>query len=482
MEEVKLRKTNNISEEELIDWLKFYINFGEIVNDTFPAKGACSWYPYGYSLIKKVLHLASIILIKEAKFKEIVLPSFVHGEDFMKECQNIKDFSERVYWSPLYKEDDLHVVTPTIEAQLGALYSKWLQENKKLPFKYFTIRGVGRYETGRTIPLWKERNVWPFFEGLTAHNSESDFLTTIKQQVDFMEIFFDKLGIPVLVVERPKVNPRLNEYSERRIEAVTITKDKRVVILANIYDLGEIFSKVYDIFYKIKNTKHYALTSAIGLSGRVLATLLTINGDKDGFVLSPSLAPIKLAILPVYSRESFTKLAKKIEVFLNKKGIISETFPAISSLGKRRKKIKAMGIPFIVEIGENEVRKSSLLLKDRFSNISVECEIKKLPLLIKRRSKILDESIKEKAFKEFKLLTKSVKSKKELLLNLKDEILTESFFCDDPNCYNQIVKLSKTEIIGRNYNTKTYKKHKCVVCGRKASQSIYFGIKWKGEK
>jgi len=158
---MKVGQLNNLTEEKLMEWLKSYLDFGEIVNDDFPSKGVSSWYPYGYALIKNILKLASNILIKNAGFQEIVLPSFVHGEDFMKECRHIKDFSEHVYWSPLYKEDDLHVVTPTIEAQLGSLYARWLRDSKALPYKYFTIRSVARYITGRTIPLRKNRDLWP---------------------------------------------------------------------------------------------------------------------------------------------------------------------------------------------------------------------------------------------------------------------------------------------------------------------------------
>lgn len=343
---MNIQKPNILSEELLIEWLKSYLEFGEIVNNDFPAKGSSSWYPYGYALIKNVLKLASTLLIKNAGFQEIVLPSFVHGEDFMKECRHIKDFSERVYWSPLYKEDDFHVVTPTIEAQLGSLYTKWIKNNKTLPFKYFTIRGVGRYETGRAIPLWKERNVWPFFEGFSAHNSSTDFKLTINQQVKFMEDFFKALGIPILIIERPKLTTRLKKYSELRIEAITITPDKRVVILANIYDLGEIFSKVYDMSYFIGDTKHYVLTSAIGLSGRVLATLLAMYGDKNGFVIPPSIAPILVSIVPIYDKSNLNKLADKLEKYLLKNNISTRVFPATSSLGDRRRKIQAMGIPF----------------------------------------------------------------------------------------------------------------------------------------
>jgi len=46
MEGEKIKKTNNLSEEGLIEWLKAYLDFGEIVNDNFPSKGASSWYPY----------------------------------------------------------------------------------------------------------------------------------------------------------------------------------------------------------------------------------------------------------------------------------------------------------------------------------------------------------------------------------------------------------------------------------------------------
>lgn len=471
----------NPSEEELVEWLKSYLDFGEIVNDDFPAKGASSWYPYGYSIIKNILQLASF-LIKNIGFEEIVLPSFVHGEDFMKECRDIKDFSERVYWSPLYKEDDLHVVTPTIEAQLGSLYAKWLSQGKRLPFKYFTIRGVGRYETGKTIPLWKERNVWPFFEGLTAHNKKTDFTVTIRQQVSFMKTFFKTLGIPVLIIERPKISRRLKEYSEKRIEAITITKDKRVVILANIYDLGEIFSKVYDITYSIKNAKYYALTSAIGLSGRVLATLLAINGDRDGFVIPPSIAPILVAIVPIYEKAALHKMSNVLKNYLSKNGISSEVFNAKSSLGERRRKIVAMGVPFLMEVGKEEIRSSMLHIKQRGFSTTIQTKIKNLPRTIKVQSKILEKAIKTKTMEQFNLLNRSAKSKEEFLHFVEDEFLTKAPFCDKPFCYEKAAECTGKEIIGRAYNIILNDRTKCVNCGKSAVQSLYFGVKWKGEK
>lgn len=479
----QVSQTINISEEELISWLKYYLNFGNIINDEFPSKGASSWYPYGYALISNILNLASHLLIKHAGYKEIILPSFVHGDDFMKECKNIKDFSERVYWSPLYEKNDLHVVTPTIEAQLGAMYTIWLKKRLgKLPFRYFTIRSVGRYETGKTIPLWKERNVWPFFEGLTAHRSKSDFNNSIKKQVDFMKKFFSDIGIPVVIVERPKIHERLKEYSERRIEAITITKDKRIVILANIYDLGEIFSKVYDISYMDAGNKEYVLTSAIGLSGRVLAALLVITGDENGFILPPSTAPIKLAILPISMNSQIRKLINNIKNNMNKKGIRTEEFYSSKSLGERRTKVTAMGVPFILEIGKNEVDSLKLNVRIRGTNEIVASRINNLAFNIEKQEKRVEKLMKKKAQRNFNKLTKDAKTKSKFLDFLEDDLLTRAPFCDNANCYNHALSLCKKELIGRDYIARLDRTDKCIFCRDKAKQILYFGVKWKGEK
>lgn len=473
-----------VSEEELIVWLKYYLNFGEIINDDFPSKGASSWYPYGYSLMLNILNTASYLLEKHAGHEEIILPSFVHGEDFMKECRNIKDFSERVYWSPLYRKDDLHVVTPTIEAQLGSMYAKWLkQKSKKLPFKYFTIRSVGRYETGKTIPLWKERNVWPFFEGLTAHESKFDFNNSIKRQVKFMKDFFRKINIPIVIVERPKVDKRLNEYSEKRIEAITITKDRRIVILANIYDLGEIFSRVYDIGYSdIDNKKTYALTSAIGLSGRVLAALLAITGDDRGFIMPPSIAPIKLAILPINATLRIKKLANNIKRIMNKKGIKTVEFYDTKSLGRRRTKIAAMGIPFLIEIGMNEVKSLKVNIRIRETNKTIKTKINMIPAIVNKQEKIIEKLMQQRNQKNFHRLTRDAKSKTDFLNYLENNLLTKALFCNNVDCYSYALTLCKKEIIGRDYFTHPGKNKKCIFCGNQARQSLYFGVKWKGEK
>ena len=297
-----------------------------------------------------------------------------------------------------------------------------------------------------------------------------------------MKEFFEILGIPVLIIETPKITPKLQEYSERRIEVITITQDKRVVILATIYDLGKIFSKVYDISYSVKNTKYYTLMTAIGLSGRVLATLLTINGDNKGFIIPPFLAPVLVAILPVYDKNILNKQAKKIEKYLLSKEITSKVFLATSSLGERRRKIKAMGIPFIIEIGPNEIKSSVIQVKQRIETNVVNCSLEKLPKIIKTQCKSLEKTIKSRAVGQFKLLNCTAKSKVDFLYFAKNELLTKASFCDKSTCYEGISKQTGKKIIGRAYDESLDSKDKCIICGKTAVQNLYFGVKWRGEK
>ncbi|MCX6705220.1 MAG: His/Gly/Thr/Pro-type tRNA ligase C-terminal domain-containing protein [Candidatus Woesebacteria bacterium] len=299
-----------------------------------------------------------------------------------------------------------------------------------------------------------------------------------------MKSFFAKLGIPILILERPRINKRLQEYSEKRIEAITMTKDRRVVILANIYDLGIIFSKVYGIFYNSKedNKENYALTSAIGLSGRVLAVLLALNGDEKGFVLSPNIAPIKVAIIPISDKPPVNKMVRKITSELKKIMITSRVFFVTSSLSERRKKIQAMGVPFIIEVGERELKSSQISLKVRSDLNSVQTQIEKLGETVRDQHSVFSKYLESKAKNEFESLNRMANSKKEFLDLAKEEFLIKSLFCDNPGCYTKIIGYSKMEILGSAYGKFSEGKSKCLVCGKAATQTIYYGIKWKGEK
>jgi prolyl-tRNA synthetase len=167
---------------------------------------------------------------------------------------------------------------------------------------------------------------------------------------------------------------------------------------------------------------------------------------------------------------------------LSKAGISSKIFPATSSLGERRRKIKAMGIPFTVEIGPNEIKRSEVQIKQRIPLTVISTKVMQLPSALRIQSRSLEKVIKSRAFKQFKSLNRIAKSKKDLLDFTKNEFLTKATFCDEPTCYKKASKITGKEIIGRAYEESLRDKSKCIICGKKAIQNLYFGVKWKGEK
>jgi prolyl-tRNA synthetase len=476
---MRLKREENFKEEEFNSLLKNFLREGEIVDDYFPAKGISSWYPYGHMIMENIL-LKAKKLLEKINFREITLSSFINGEEFLKECRAIKDFSERVYWSPVFIGDDYHVVKPTIEAQICSLIS----ENHKefsVPLKIFTVREVGRYETGKTFPIWKERNVWPFFELFSVHEKKNELVDTIKQETLFMKIFFREIGLPVLIVSRPKIIKRLQEYSEKRIEAVSITPYNRVVVLANIYNLGNIFSKVYSL--KGKNNK-YLQMSTLGFSGRVLISAVSFLANHEGLLIPPQISPFDVEFVLVHDESVVINYAEEIKRKLKNKKIKFFSQEEIrSTYGERKRKAVKKGSILLIFIGEKEVATNTVLIKNQLSN--KEEKISKFGLAEKIEKLLI--KIKLDYEKTSKLRLKSTIVEAKTLTKAKNNInnnrLSISSFCENENCLIDAEKSTNSEIIGVPLNShKRLVSRFCLNCGKKASQNVILGKKWKGEK
>lgn len=471
-------KEDNFKEEEFNSLLRGFLGKGEIVDDYYPIKGAATWYPYGLAIMENILAKAKNLLEKE-NFKEIIFPSFINGKEFLKECRVIKDFSERVYWSPVFKKNDYHVITPTIEAQICSLLSEGHKEIS-IPLRIYTIRNIGRYETGKTFPIWKERSVWPFFELFSVHKKRKELKEIIEKEVSFMKNFFKLIGIPVFIVTRPKISKRLKEYSEKRIEAISITPYNRVVVLANIYDLGNIFSKIYKLRQK---SGSYFQMSTLGFSARTLISAISFLANRKGLLVPLSIAPFIGEIILVQNKEEVRNYAQVIKKKLARSGInLYLTGKTAGTFGMRKRKATIKGNPLLFIIGEKEVRNNTVYIESqllsqpkRFSKNNLD---KKIIELIKKMNINYDK------LANFKLNSRLANSKnlKQLKELLKNDYLVTVPACQNKKCLVNLELETGAEIIGVPWNKKTLIGSKCVICNNKAYQNIIMGKKWKGEK
>ncbi|MFH1392497.1 MAG: His/Gly/Thr/Pro-type tRNA ligase C-terminal domain-containing protein [bacterium] len=468
-------KKNDFKEEEFNSLLRSFLKNGEIVDDSYPIKGASTWYPYGFAIMENILKKAKAMLEKE-NFNEIILPSFINGEEFLKECNIIKDFSERVYWSPVFRKSDHHVVKPTIEAQICSLLSEKHKEIS-LPLHIYSIREIGRYETGKTFPIWKERSVWPFFELFSAHKKKEELKSIIELEINFMRNFFKAISIPVFIAARPKISKKLQEYSEKRIEAVSITPYNRVVVLANIYDLGNIFSKTYKL--KQKNGS-YLQMSTLGFSGRTLISAISFLANRKGLLVPPSITPFIGEIILVQNKKKVINYAQVIKERLGIDFYWEEK--TTGTFGIRKRKAITKGVPLLIIIGEKEIKKRTIYVESRLLSRPKEISMNNLD---KEMNALIKEiSINYNRLANFRLNSQMVNSQKsgQLKKMLKSDYLVTVPTCQNKKCLTSLELDTGTEIIGVPLDKKILVGNKCIVCNKKAHQNIIMGKKWKGEK
>jgi hypothetical protein len=278
-----------------------------------------------------------------------VLPTLIPAAEFALQDE-IKSFFDRVY--RVRDSDRLRgdfVIKPTIEAQVSRVYRVW-SSTRAMPFRVFTRRSVGRYEGGKTSPLWKERIVWPFVEAHAALPSRACVASEIDALAAATAAFARECALPLLTVERLKTNKRLAEYAHRRLEAVTIMPSGKVSALTSIYDLGDRFSRVYDV-----RTAAGELAPMVnfGFSGRLILAMLAHNARDALPVHPPSVAPIQLAVVAQAAADAAP--AEAFASHCRTSGIRAVTIEGRGPVERRIVRAKELGAPLLAAVHENEL-------------------------------------------------------------------------------------------------------------------------------
>ena len=68
----------------------------EIIDNRYPVKGMCVWFPFGFAIKKNVYGIIRELL--DPDHQETQFPLMIPENEFMKEAQHIKGFEEEVYW------------------------------------------------------------------------------------------------------------------------------------------------------------------------------------------------------------------------------------------------------------------------------------------------------------------------------------------------------------------------------------------------
>jgi len=306
--------------------------------------------PYGYAIWEKMQSVLDK-LFKDTGHVNAYFPIFIpksffskeasHVEGFAKECavvthyrlKNAPDGQGVVVDESAKLEEEL-IIRPTSETIIWDTYKNWIHSYRDLPLLINQWANVVRWEMRTRLFLRTAEFLWQ--EGHTAHATEKEAfdetLTILNLYADFAEKW---MAIPVVKGVKSPSERFAGAIDTYAIEA--LMQDGKALQAGTSHFLGQNFAKAFDVkFLNKENQLEYVWATSWGVSTRLIGALIMAHSDDHGLVLPPKLAPIQVAIVPVF------KDAEQLEV-------ISEKVIPI------RNELEAMGIS--VKYDDRETQK-----------------------------------------------------------------------------------------------------------------------------
>jgi prolyl-tRNA synthetase len=487
MEEKKQKVTFKIDKiEDFSEWYNEILSRAEIVDKRYPIKGMDVLLPYGYRMHENIMDALEKIL-NENGHQKLLMPSLIPEEEFKKEAQHVKGFEGEVFWvthGGLRELDMRLLLRPTSEVPLYHMFSLWIRSHTDLPLKIYQTCTIFRYETKATKPLIRVREI-PWNEAHTAHNSKEEAGQQIQNAwKHYIELIQDHLGITGLALTRPIWDKFPGAEYTTVMDA--LMPDGRVLQIAGIHNLGQNFSRIFDINYEDTTGKRaLAYQTCYGVSTRLLAATLSIHGDTYGLVIPFPIAPIQVIIVPILYKGTEHKIMEKcieIEDLLRKVGIRAEVDDDVNKTpGDKFYFWEMKGVPIRIEIGPKELQNKVLTVfrRDKRERTKIDqegCEDEILGLgreilgsLRKRSTRALEKGIQ---------CVRTLEGLEEHINKISGFIKIP--FCDIEDvkaneCAEGIKQKTTAEIRGVLYPTPEIAEDndRCLICGKQAKHLVY---------
>ena len=285
--------------------------------ETSDVRGCMVIKPYGYAIWEK-MQAQLDKMFKETGHVNAYFPLFIpksylskeanHVEGFAKECAVVTHYRLKndpngggVIVDPDAKLEEELIVRPTSETIIWNTYKKWIQSYRDLPLLINQWANVVRWEMRTRLFLRTSEFLWQ--EGHTAHSTKEEAIAEAEQMLHVYGKFAEEwMAMPVLKgvkTENERFAGALDTYC---IEAVM--QDGKALQAGTSHFLGQNFAKAFDVKFATKEgTEEFVWATSWGVSTRLMGGLIMTHSDDNGLVLPPKLAPIQVAIIPIYKNE-----------------------------------------------------------------------------------------------------------------------------------------------------------------------------------
>jgi prolyl-tRNA synthetase len=371
--------------KDFSEWYGDVIAHAEMA-DYSPVRGCMVIRPHGYR-IWELMQGALDAMFKATGHRNAYFPLFIPMSFLAKEAEHVEGFAKEVALvthtrlratgkagakavevDPASALEEPLVVRPTSETIIYAMFAKWIHSYRDLPLLLNQWANVVRWELRTRLFLRTTEFLWQ--EGHTAHVDEPDAEREARTILGLYRRFAEEwMAMPVLTgvkTESEKFAGALRTYA---IEA--LMQDNKAIQGGTSHNLGQNFSKAFNVQYQTATGGlAYVWNTSWGVSTRLIGGLIMTHSDDNGLVAPPKLAPVQVAIVPIWKsdeeKSQVSAVGLQLKADLDKAGVRVE-LDLRDNLkpGAKYFEWEALGVPVRLEIGPRDIAAGQVMLARR---------------------------------------------------------------------------------------------------------------------
>ena len=354
--------------------------------DYSPVRGCMVIRPHGYRLWE-LMQRALDDMIKATGHRNAYFPLFIPMSFFAKEAQHVEGFAKEVAVvthtrlratgktgadaiavDPSSALEEPLVVRPTSETIIYAMFAKWIQSYRDLPLLLNQWCNVVRWEMRTRLFLRTTEFLWQ--EGHTAHVDEADAEREARTILGLYRRFAEEwMAMPVITGAKTDSERFAGALRTYAIEA--LMQDNKALQAGTSHNLGQNFAKAFEVKYQTAaGGLEHVWNTSWGVTTRLIGGLIMTHSDDNGLVAPPRLAPVQVAIVPIWKSDEekaqVSAVGQQLKTDLEKAGLRVELdVRDTMKPGAKYFEWEGLGVPVRLEIGPRDLAAGQAMLARR---------------------------------------------------------------------------------------------------------------------
>ena len=475
-------KTITRQSEDFPGWYNDVVLKAQLA-DYSPVRGCMVIRPYGYAIWESMRDELDRH-IKRTGHSNVYFPLFVPRSLLEKEAEHVEGFNPQVAWVTHAGGEELAeplAIRPTSEAIIAEVVKDWIQSYRDLPLLLNLWNNVVRWELRTRLFLRTAEFLWQ--EAHTFHATEQEAAEEVATGLEaYRAVSEEWLAIPVIRGAKTPAETFPGAVYTHTIEAMM--RDRKALQAGTSHMLGQNFAHAAGIrFLDRDNQQKAPYGTSWGFSTRMVGAVIMAHGDDAGLVLPPNVAPVQLAIVPIFrtedDRRSVAAAIDGVEKALAGVQTASgplrwETDWREESPGFKFNHWELRGVPFRLEIGPRDVASGQGVLARRVDRQKEAVSLDGLAADLPRRLADYQAQIFQRALDFRTQNTHDVDTYGDFKAILEQEGgFLMAPWCGSAECEKQINAETGATIRVIPFDGPE-EKGKCMICGNESPRRVLF--------